>query len=90
MGEIASYINRQSRNNLLFTSKEVEGVCYVDIGRQLAEKIETFLQKKRLGLIAEDALKRYSVRVLVKMKRLVNILPSRILAFCLNLCFILM
>lgn len=32
MGEIASYINRQSRNNLLFTSKEVEGVCYVDIG----------------------------------------------------------
>ena len=58
MGEIASYINRQSRNNLLFTSKEVEGVCYVDIGRQLAEKIETFLQKKRLGLIAEDALKK--------------------------------
>lgn len=58
MGEIASYINRLSRNNLLFTSTEVEGFSYVDIGRQLAEKIENHLQKKRLGIIAEDALKK--------------------------------
>ena len=43
MEEIASYVNRQSRNNLLFTTKEVEGVSYVDIGRQLAEKIENHL-----------------------------------------------
>ena len=56
MEKIASYINRQSRNNLLFTTEEVEGVNYVDIGRQLAEKIENHLQKKRLGMIAEDAL----------------------------------
>ena len=56
MEEIASFVNRQSRNNLLFTTKEVEGVNYVDIGRQLAEKIENHLQNKRLGMIAEDAL----------------------------------
>ena len=56
MEEIASFVNRQSRNNLLFTTKEVEGVNYVDIGRQLAEKIENHLQNKRLGMIAEYAL----------------------------------
>ena len=81
MKELASYINRQSRNNLLFSIKEVEGISYVDVGRQLAEKIGNYLQKKRLGIIAEDALK--------KMKRLVNILLLRMLAFCLNLRFIL-
>ena len=58
MKELASYINRQSRNNLLFSIKEVEGISYVDVGRQLAEKIGNYLQKKRLGIIAEDALKK--------------------------------
>ena len=57
MKEVASYINRQSRNNLLFTAKEIEGVSYVDVGRLLAEQIENNLQNKRLGMIAEDALK---------------------------------
>ena len=55
---ISAYVNRQSRNNLLFISNEVEGIKYVDIGRLLSGEIENSLEKKRLGMIAEDALRK--------------------------------
>ena len=55
---LSTYVNRQSRNNLLFISNEVEGIKYVDIGRLLSGEIENSLEKKRLGMIAEDALRK--------------------------------
>lgn len=55
---LSAYVNRQSRNNLLFISNEVEGIKYVDIGRLLSGEIENSLEKKRLGMIAEDALRK--------------------------------
>lgn len=55
---LLTYVNRQSRNNLLFISNEVEGIKYVDIGRLLSGEIENSLEKKRLGMIAEDALRK--------------------------------
>ena len=55
---LSTYVNRQSRNNLFFISNEVEGIKYVDIGRLLSGEIENSLEKKRLGMIAEDALRR--------------------------------
>lgn len=53
----ASYINRLARNKLLFTSQEMEGINYMDIGRLFSEKLENSLLKKHLPMIAEDALK---------------------------------
>ena len=53
----ASYINRLARNKLVFTSQELEGIDYIDIGRRLSEKLENSLLKKHLPMIAEDALK---------------------------------
>lgn len=61
---LATHINRQSRNNLLFTTTVVEGLTFVDIGRHLSGEIENSLEKKRLGMIAEDALKRILCRAL--------------------------
>lgn len=55
---LSTYINRQLRNNLLFISTEVEGIRYVDVGRLLSGEIENSLEKKRLSMIAEDALRR--------------------------------
>ena len=55
---LSTYVNRQSRNNLFFISNEVEGIKYVDIGRLLSGEIENSLEKKRLGMIAEDALRK--------------------------------
>lgn len=55
---LSTYVNRQSRSNLLFTSDVVESMTFVDIGRHLSSEIGFFLEKKRLGMIAEDALKR--------------------------------
>ena len=58
MDILASYINRHARNKLLFTSREIKDINYVDIGRLLSEKIENSLQKRQhLPIIAEDALK---------------------------------
>ena len=55
---LSTYVNRQSRNNLFFISNEVEDIKYVDIGRLLSGEIENSLEKKRLGMIAEDALRK--------------------------------
>lgn len=58
MAGLASYINRQAKHNLLFTSHEAEGISYVDVGRLLASEIESHLQDKRLCMKAEDALRK--------------------------------
>ena len=42
-----------ARNQLIFTSFEVEGINYVDIGQLLSRKIETTINNKRLPMIAE-------------------------------------
>jgi len=55
---LSIYVNRQSRSNLLFTTEVVEGLSFLDIGRLLSGEIESSLEKKRLGMIAEDSLKR--------------------------------
>lgn len=56
--DIKMNINRQLRNNLLFTSNEAEGIHYVDIGMQLSSLIEDNIHDSRLGIKAEDALKK--------------------------------
>jgi hypothetical protein len=43
---------------MLFISNEIEGVSFVDLGQELSKAIEPLLDKKRLPLLADDALER--------------------------------
>jgi hypothetical protein len=58
MVNLKSYITAGSRHKLLFVKSEVDGVEFVDIGKQLSAFIESSLQNKRLPLLADDGLER--------------------------------
>ena len=58
MIKLKSYITAGSRHKLLFVKSDVEGVEYVDIGKQLSAVIEPSLEKKRLPLLADDGLEK--------------------------------
>jgi hypothetical protein len=47
-----------TRHKMLFISNEIEGVSFVDLGQELSKAIEPLLDKKRLPLLADDALER--------------------------------
>lgn len=55
---LKSYIIADSRHKLLFVKNEVNGVEFVDIGKQLSAVLESSLQKKRLPLLADDGLEK--------------------------------
>ena len=58
MIKLKSYITAGNRHKLLFIKSDIEGVEYVDIGKQLSDVIEPFLEKKRLPLLADDGLEK--------------------------------
>lgn len=53
---LTQYVDRHARHNLLFVKGVIEGVHYVDIGRELSEKICDKLDNRSLPMICDDAL----------------------------------
>ncbi|WP_106830577.1 hypothetical protein [Parabacteroides pacaensis] len=56
MKALKQYITTGTRHKLLFISCTTDALSFIDIGALLSEAIEPHLQKKRLSLIAEEAL----------------------------------
>lgn len=53
---LPSYIDKYSRNKLLFVQGVIEGVYFIDIGLQLSSYIETIMDKRNLSMLVEDKL----------------------------------
>ncbi|MFA7141576.1 MAG: hypothetical protein WC126_11360, partial [Proteiniphilum sp.] len=50
------HIAVDSRHKLLFVTRVIEGISFVDVGTELSTAIEPALQHKRLSMMAEEAL----------------------------------
>ena len=50
------HIAVDSRHKLLFVTRVIEGISFVDVGTELSTAIEPALQDKRLSMMAEEAL----------------------------------
>jgi len=50
------HIAADARHKLLFVTREVEGVSFVDVGAELSGILESELQNKRLAMIAGEAI----------------------------------
>ena len=53
---LLQYVDRHTRHNLLFVKGVIEGARYVDIGRELSERICDKLDNRSLPMICDDAL----------------------------------
>lgn len=53
---LSQYVDRHARHNLLFVKGVIEGVRYVDIGRELSSRICDKLDSRSLPMICDDAL----------------------------------
>lgn len=58
MSILFDHIYPQARHKLLFTSDEVHGIEYVDLGYLLSAALADTLESSRLSMMAEDKLKR--------------------------------
>lgn len=56
MGAWKQHIAVDSRHKLLFVTREIEDISFVDIGTELSSTIEPALHDRRLSMIAEEAL----------------------------------
>jgi len=50
------HIAADSRHKLLFVTREIEDISFVDVGTELSAAIEHILHEKRLSMVAEEAL----------------------------------
>ena len=53
---LSQYVDRHARHNLLFVKGVIEGVRYVDIGKELSARICDKLDTRSLSMICDDAL----------------------------------
>lgn len=53
---LSQYVDRHARHNLLFVKGVIEGVRYVDIGKELSARICDKLNSRCLPMICDDAL----------------------------------
>lgn len=56
INDLLQHIDRHARHNLLFVKCTIEGVRYVDIGRELSRRICDKLDSRSLPMICDDAL----------------------------------
>lgn len=56
IGDISPYVDRHARHRLLFVQGVVEGISYVDVGRELSVRIGDRLGSRQLPMLCDDAL----------------------------------
>lgn len=56
INDISPCIDHHARHNLLFVQGKIDGICHVDIGKELSRRIEDKLTLRQLPMICDDAL----------------------------------
>lgn len=53
---LSQFVDRHARHKLLFVQGEIDNISYMDIGKELSQRISDKLDRRNLPMITDDAL----------------------------------